>query len=452
MTVYPRIIVRDFGPFEQADLELKPITLLIGRNSVGKSMLSYLAWTLTSLVPDFEKLGEILTRNDVDEIAKEILGEIKKGLNPKEKIKKLVKMHIEALPEAIASGLKDILQRTFMVRVRELIREGASKAIIRVMGPYAALELTLEGDDIKITYHRPYLEFIEKLKLSVPRPSTLKIVHADGHEYEETLTSVSDLASTMVSVLASYTVTVFYPFFASPLTALLPDSRAGISRTLLKPYTRPALAKGISYVDEQFIDLYFRLAEYVDEGLVDLDMVKPLLRELGCTLEVVFEKGVYTVYVRTWTGKRLPLPQAPSGIRESLTVALALASKKDPQLVVIEEPEAHLHPRAQLLLSRLIARAVNKYGKTVLITTHSDYVVYTINNLITLSQSLEKAEKLGYQRTEVLDPGKVVAYLVKAEEGKAVLEHLEVSSTGIPEDEFAKIAEELAEERARILA
>jgi predicted ATPase len=31
--------IEDFGPFESAEVRLKPLTIFIGRNSVGRSML-----------------------------------------------------------------------------------------------------------------------------------------------------------------------------------------------------------------------------------------------------------------------------------------------------------------------------------------------------------------------------------------------------------------------------
>lgn len=119
--------------------------------------------------------------------------------------------------------------------------------------------------------------------------------------------------------------------------------------------------------------------------------------------------------------------------------------------MVIEEPEAHLHPRAQRILAKLIAKAVNKFKKTVLITTHSDYLLYSINNLIALSKFPEKAKKLGFHRDEALSPDKVATYLVKAVEAKAELQRLKVSSEGISEEEFTKVAEELVEERAELV-
>ena len=89
----------------------------------------------------------------------------------------------------------------------------------------------------------------------------------------------------------------------------------------------------------------------------------------------VLERAAYRLRVRTWTGHEVPFELASSGVREALTTALALSAKYFP-CVFIEEPEAHLHPRAQKAMARLIARSVNA-GKRVVVSTHSDYIVYT---------------------------------------------------------------------------
>ena len=52
--------------------------------------------------------------------------------------------------------------------------------------------------------------------------------------------------------------------------------------------------------------------------------------------------------------------------------------------MIIDEPESHLHPYCQILMARLIAACINA-GIKVFVTTHSDYFVKEINNLIMLS-------------------------------------------------------------------
>lgn len=51
--------------------------------------------------------------------------------------------------------------------------------------------------------------------------------------------------------------------------------------------------------------------------------------------------------------------------------------------VLFEEPEAHLHPDRQVKMADLIACAINN-GCHMQVTTHSDYFLKRINNLIKL--------------------------------------------------------------------
>ncbi len=451
--MYPKVTVQNFGSFEYAELELRPLTILIGKNSVGKSMLVYPVWTLASTMPDFEKLAEIVEEHGVEEIATRIVRALEKGgKNPHDDFRRLVELHIEALHEAIASGVGEALKETFATELRDLILENRQRALIKVREAKAMLTLVIEEDRVYVNNYVPYREFIENLHIKIPAPGRLKIVIPHEEPLDFYVAGVGDLVQLIVRLLAIYVRKAFNMFFTTEsVAALLVDGRAGIARTLLRPYPSPRVVKGITYLDEYFVRLYYRLAEMLYHNLIHIDLVEDILRELGCKIEPVFERGTYTIYIQTWTGKRVPFEKAPSGIRETLVAALALASGGNPYVVFIEEPEAHLHPRAQRLLTRLIARAINELGKIVVITTHSDYIVYSLSNLIALSSSREKARQLSYTESEILEPSKVAAYIVKPSEGKAVVERLEVAQEGIPEDEFAEIARVLADERAYIL-
>ena len=54
---------------------------------------------------------------------------------------------------------------------------------------------------------------------------------------------------------------------------------------------------------------------------------------------------------------------------------------KQGDLLIIEEPESHLHPSAQTKIAQTLARLV-RAGVHVLITTHSNYLLQQIGNLI----------------------------------------------------------------------
>ncbi|MCD8210383.1 MAG: DUF3696 domain-containing protein [Prevotella sp.] len=62
------------------------------------------------------------------------------------------------------------------------------------------------------------------------------------------------------------------------------------------------------------------------------------------------------------------------GISYTLPVIVALLSAKPGALIVIENPEAHLHPYGQAELAKLMAM-VAKNGVQVIVETHSDHIV-----------------------------------------------------------------------------
>jgi hypothetical protein len=64
---------------------------------------------------------------------------------------------------------------------------------------------------------------------------------------------------------------------------MLPDSRAGASRILLRPYPHPMLMKGVMKIDEEFSDLFFELSRAFYEQKIKADLKETLfnlLREL----------------------------------------------------------------------------------------------------------------------------------------------------------------------------
>ncbi|MXV75337.1 AAA family ATPase, partial [Candidatus Poribacteria bacterium] len=68
------------------------------------------------------------------------------------------------------------------------------------------------------------------------------------------------------------------------------------------------------------------------------------------------------------------------------------------ELLIIEEPESHLHPDLQTKIAHILARLV-RAGVRVLITTHSNYLLQQIGNLIREGE----LQKLGESTSESAD-------------------------------------------------
>ena len=88
--------------------------------------------------------------------------------------------------------------------------------------------------------------------------------------------------------------------------------------------------------------------------------------------------------------EEIPLMQASSMVSELAPVVLYLRHVVQPgDVLIIEEPESHLHPGMQAAFTRQIA-AVVRSGVRVMLTTHSDYVLEELANLVRMSDLTEE--------------------------------------------------------------
>jgi len=112
-----------------------------------------------------------------------------------------------------------------------------------------------------------------------------------------------------------------------------------------------------------------------------------------------FDKGGEKIYIEN-SSKFVKLNFASSGQQEALWILLLLfviVLEQQNVFVVIEEPEAHLFPEAQKEIAALIALLSNMKQSQVIITTHSPYILASVNNLIL-------AHKVGKKRPEKITP------------------------------------------------
>ena len=62
------------------------------------------------------------------------------------------------------------------------------------------------------------------------------------------------------------------------------------------------------------------------------------------------------------------------GVSDILPVLTTLLTSRPGDIVIIENPEAHLHPKGQAKMGELLARAA-AYGVQLFVETHSDHVI-----------------------------------------------------------------------------
>ncbi|MEK8020995.1 MAG: AAA family ATPase [Candidatus Parabeggiatoa sp.] len=100
--------------------------------------------------------------------------------------------------------------------------------------------------------------------------------------------------------------------------------------------------------------------------------------------------------------------------------------------IIIDEPELNLHPDNQILMARFLGRLVNE-GFKVIVSTHSDYIIMEMSNLIMLGSADEKTADLikqyGYAENQLLKAERVGGLLFT--ESDKMPHEITITETGL---------------------
>ena len=157
-------------------------------------------------------------------------------------------------------------------------------------------------------------------------------------------------------------------------------------------------------------------------------------------------------YQPTGWKDRLPLMNASSMVSELAPVVLYLRHWVSPdELLIVEEPESHLHPAMQVAFTRELANLVHS-GIRVLITTHSEWVLEELANIVRRSDLPEGQKRAGTDRAVALRPDQVGAWLFKPKSRPrgSVVEEIRLDDSGLYPSGFDEVAAALHNDWAEI--
>lgn len=159
--------------------------------------------------------------------------------------------------------------------------------------------------------------------------------------------------------------------------------------------------------------------------------------------------------------RKIPLLYASSGQQEILPLLNILRVFYDylsdfeiPFTFYIEEPEAHLYPNAQRLVIRLLALFFHKINVSIIITTHSPYILSSLNNLMyagDLAYNYDKKDEVIkiVDEKELINPNDVAAYSLHKD--KPIKNLINDKTKLIADNALDDVSNEIADEFDQLL-
>ena len=451
--------VRDFGPISKADVTVKPLTILVGPNKSGKSQIAML---IHSLILSHNKIPfrifELKTKYSAT-FQKKLMSVMKNAyLQKGDEISisptKMHKLRREYTTILFRDVLAEELQSCFSATLDQLTRFGKSSYAIKISKPKDFSMVTRENSF--------------SLSMNLSQKTNLVIKQGDGrpsyeihtdkngnptYELKTNIRRYSGEGHVALEIMNAIEARVSQ---GMPITSYyFPAGRSGIlhaHRTVAASLMRNAGRNAIMGV--QIPEILGTIRDFVS----DLTEIHPMVGKfkrmgemleqemIGGQLKISTPKVGIPEIEYEYDDHKIPLHRVSSSISEIAPITLFLkhtVMKGD--LLIIEEPEAHLHPSNQLILARYIVKMI-RAGLNVLITTHSTIILEQLSHCLQASK-LDKniKSKLKFDADEYLTADEIAPYLhVKSSEGVYEVHPIEFSERdGIAQEEFMKIADEL---------
>ena len=353
MTLLTKFGVRNFKGIREADLELRPITILIGANGSGKSTIAQALLLLrqsldrNDLVPSGHcvRLGEdsdLFFNRDLTNPIEFLLEGERAGSSYREEIKVGNGRNRITFSAKFSTPFGIIVSKENTVTSPE-ISDGSFKITIgptdRFSGPFTITSVT------------------------------------PGQKTPEEVKTIRNILSEISSMIQSDLTPIWFV--------------SSIRGTLMPFHPLQDLARNnLAFPTD--IELEKRNTDWISTLAYNPALLARLSRWCVQILQTPLEyrlaqrKQIILERVRQRTNRLRPEEETPKvnivndgfGLNQLSFLLTQLALAPPESIVAIEEPEIHLHPRAQTKLMEVLVEDVLQTRKTLLITTHSEHIVY----------------------------------------------------------------------------
>ena len=487
--------VSNLGPIVKGKIDLRPLTVFVGPSNTGKSYMAILIYALHRYFgrhaylshQRFESKGKTLSKKAIKTLIawteqepavsgrRSTLSDLGKGVKDTTSfvLPATVTKLIQSIYDTQGEPLSLELRRCFGSHIGQLIRKGHSECQIvvqrRTSNNLVRFEIGLapEPREQQLRSAVP-----DKLKVEIDSPG----LHYDLlHRYELLLHRKSRRDETdakflwgLIEILADLAKPNLVGALHLP-AFYLPADRTGVmhahsvvvsaliesaAMTGLRPAARTPMLSGVlADFLEQLIEIGdppYRIGKPRDDYGTRIE--NAIL--LGSVLVERAEASGYprfTYQPEGWKNS-LPLMNASSMVSELAPVVLYLRHRVEiGNMLIVEEPESHLHPAMQVEFIRQLAALVRS-GIRVIVTTHSEWVLEELANIVRRSELPEKGRKKVSVSDVALRPEQVGAWLFKPKTRPkgSVVEEIRLDNSGLYPSGFDKVAAALHNDWAEI--
>ena len=456
------IKAKNFGPIEKAEIDLRPLTVFVGESNTGKTYLAALIYALHQNFEGFSQLPgadstayyfnhvlrsrDLYPQNQWEKLEQKILEALEKLNTPGRSFK------FSDIPQEMQAHFESKLenQKDFANELKRCFDFESASKLIRFTGSQdneVKVSLSVrDGDQMYWNFEARAAGSADPTINGHINPDMI-LLNANDSMRKTEFNETSD-AERLFPTLRTDRWQGGDSYYLPAARSGIMESRDVIATALIKRATRIGLDHlEVSTFSGMIADFLEQIVNY-KERKGSSSSIRQVAEQLETELlegKIEVKRSMSEAYPEflyrpEQSEEGLRMSHSSAMVSELAPLVLLLRGIVKPgDLLIIEEPESHLHPGAQTKIAQTFARLVQA-GVHVLITTHSNYLLQQIGNLIREGE----LRKQGESTSESAD------YLKKEEVGawwfhknKPVTELPFDLTEGIEPEDHLDIAEDL---------
>ncbi len=435
-----KFTIENLGKVAKAEIDLKPLTIFIGKNGSGKTYVASALWAYISYLKNKRNFKELLSERTYNEYVSEINNKIAEreqleaSFNVKEEQLKQIHQNIQNI---LNKNVNKILNHCFRYEVSDnsffclnQTESSYSDFTAKIVLEQELVDTETDSELGQRMSWSVYKITFNKLKRTIRFPKNSSF----SKRYIVDLI-ISELISHVIfkDIIRSFDNITYIPAARTGLMFGLHNfAQKGLE-------DNPFGEDNIEYTNLLTAPLSNFISEAHKAPMVRRLAKKPFSDKkdeldnlLGGKINV--DENFRYQFIPNFSEKAIPLSATSSLVTEVSALEIFKYKTKGNSFVIFEEPEAHLHLSAQREMAKLIVKMINQ-GCHMLITTHSDTFLQQLNNLIMLNKlaehNLEILREFNIEKDETLAGDKVAVYDFQCkDEDKSIAIALELGEYG----------------------
>lgn len=397
-----KIIIQHLGPLKKLEMEIKDFNILIGEQATGKS-------TAAKAIYFFRIMKDSMT----DYLCQLLDTSMYNGEEASGGFKRVLKRELKSVFISLFGFSWDLDPRLYLkyeftdnIWIDVKLNE-KSKRYISVRYSYELSRAIGKLEE-------------EALELYMQQPSAKNSSLAFASK--ERLRNYDSFKNRVNQIFDDDKETYYIPAGRSMIT-LLVNNRSLIENEKLDLITRQFM-RIIDNIHGDFANGIRNAHKYYPDGERKFDVgtiSEGLISNLKGDYQYSAGKEYIVLQDNMIHDEKIPINFASSGQQEVLWLLnqlYILLLKKEKAFVIIEEPEAHLYPDLQNKVVEFIAFFANVNDSSVLLTTHSPYILTSVNALYCAGKVIHEYPDLSKKVSEIIGskceimPRKVTAFKI----------------------------------------